>query len=182
VFGNGGQYGGYFAGGSAPLSLGPGLSPGAPTIGHHNQGEVYVDFNGAFWICTTTGTPGSWMQLGGIGLQSFPSPHRVYRNLTAVAGQVYGPIDATMDVHGSPTGVPAGAASAYCAVQSYHDGTLTLFPGGGVDTGIANYSMSGKDGILRLLYMLVPLSVSGQFSIHSYLTGEIYVDVWGYLM
>jgi hypothetical protein len=67
-------------------------------------------------------------------------------------------------------------------VQSYHDGTLTLFPDGGTDPLIANYSESGNDGVLRLLYMLVPLSAAGKFSIHSYLTGDIYVDVWGYLL
>jgi hypothetical protein len=183
VGGTGGQYGGYFAGGSAQLYLFPGGTPGAPTSGSHHQGEVYVDDSGLFYTCKIAGTPGTWMQLSttDLGLHSFSRPHRVYKNLTAVSGQTYSGITALTDIHGSATGVPTGAASAYCAVQSYQDGTLTLFPDAGTDPLIANYSVSGNGSILRMLYVLVPLSVTGKFSIHSYLTGDIYVDVWGYL-
>jgi hypothetical protein len=31
-----------------------------------------------------------------------------------------------------------------------------------------------------MLYMMVPLSPAGKFKIHSYITGGVYVDVWGF--
>jgi hypothetical protein len=78
--------------------------------------------------------------------------------------------------------VPAGAAAAYCAVQSYQAGVMTLFPDGSLDPGIANWSGTGTSGILNLLYMLVPLSSLGEFRIHTYFSGSIFVDVWGYVL
>jgi hypothetical protein len=93
-------------------------------------------------------------------------------------------ISALTDVHGGSTGVPATATAVYCAVQSYESGTLTIFPDGATEPTAANWSGTGTTGILNLLYMLVPLSGAGKFSIRSYLTGtgQVYVDVWGYLM
>jgi hypothetical protein len=83
---------------------------------------------------------------------------------------------------GGSTGVPAGAKAAYCAVQSDQPGRLTLFPDGTTDPGIANWTNNGTAGQLFLSYMLVPLSSAGKFWIHSYITGNVYVDDWGYLL
>jgi len=96
----------------------------------------------------------------------------------------YGPINALQKWDGSgPTGVPAGAKAAFCAVQSYTPGVLTLFPDGATDPGSANYSGTGNLGAsLNMVYMLVPLSSAGKFKIHAYFTGKVYVDAWGYLI
>jgi hypothetical protein len=52
-----------------------------------------------------------------------------------------------------------------------HSGKLSSTAGRGGRAG----------GILYLSYMLVPLDATGKFSIHSYITGNVYVDAWGYL-
>ncbi|GAC1638416.1 MAG: hypothetical protein NVS4B2_27490 [Chloroflexota bacterium] len=106
----------------------------------------------------------------------FPSPHRVFGDGTLLpAGTTTAAIDATAG------GVPAGAGAAYCAVQATNPGVMTLFPDGSPDPGIANWANTGAAGQLALFYMLVPLSAAGKFKIHTYFTGSVYVDVWGYL-
>ncbi len=121
------------------------------------------------------------------GIFTFPSGHRVWDGYTTPVstGNVYGPITALTEVStsgwtGQPTGVPAGAKAAWCAVQAYSPGVLTLFPDGAPDPGGANYAGTGPNGQLNLLYMLVPLSAAGKFAIHAYFTGQVFVDVWGY--
>ena len=121
------------------------------------------------------------------GLTTFPSGHRVFDGYaTPVSnGNVYGPINALVEVStsgwtGQLTGVPAGAKAAWCAVQAYSPGVLTLFPDGAADPGGANYAGTGPNGQLNLLYQLVPLSAAGKFKIHAYFTGQVFVDVWGY--
>ncbi len=115
------------------------------------------------------------------GLTSFLNPRRVVSS-AMVSGTTYGPFDATTTVTATPSGVPAGAQAAFCAVQSYTPGVLTLFPDGATDPMIANYSGTGTQGAgLNVIYMLVPLSAAGKFKIHSYITGNVYVDVWGFL-
>ena len=99
------------------------------------------------------------------------------------SGVTYGPINSMLQFDGvTPTGIPAGATAAFCAVQSYTPGVLTLFPDGGTDPMIANYSGTGTQGAsLNMVYMMVPLSTAGKFKIHSYITGKVYVDAWGYV-
>ncbi len=80
---------------------------------------------------------------------------------------------------GGASGVPAGASAAFCAVQSYSAGVLTIFPDLTTDTLLASYT-APVDGTLNLTYMMVPLSPAGKFKIHSYITGHVFVDVWGF--
>ena len=144
-----------------------------PTPGNF---EMVRDSNGAMWI---SGPGNTWMRPS---LNSFPNPRRVLGQHMN-SGTTYGPFNATVKLGGGSTGVPLGAQSAYCAVQSYSPGVLTLFPFGTADTGTANYSGTGTAGTkLNMLYVLVPLSSDGKFMIHSYITGNVYVDVWGFLI
>lgn len=107
---------------------------------------------------------------------AFGAPRRVFGDGSVISsGTTTAAIDATLG------GVPAGAGSAYCAVQSNNPGVMTLFPDGSADPGVANWSNTGSPGQLALFYMLVPLSTAGKFRIHTYLNGSIYVDVWGYI-
>jgi hypothetical protein len=55
--------GAQFSGGSAPLCLVPAAVTGPPTSGTHAQGELYVDSNGALYLCTAAGTSGTWQQV-----------------------------------------------------------------------------------------------------------------------
>ncbi len=117
-------------------------------------------------------------------LTLFPNPRRIINGGPFVNGAVTGPYDATLEYdHVTATGIPAGAKAAFCAVQSYTPGVLTLFPDLTTDPGIANYSGTGTQGFgLNMVYMMVPLSPAGKFKIHSYISGNCYVDAWGYVV
>jgi hypothetical protein len=119
------------------------------------------------------------------GLTTFANPRRCLGNGTTTPAEAFIlNIDATQKISaGGPTGVPAGAKAAFCAVQSYQPGVITLYPAGTADTGTANWSVNGTPGQLQMLYMLVPLDSTGKFNIHNRFTDkQIYVDVWGFLM
>ena len=58
------NFGGVFSGGRAPLMLGLGGAPGAPTTGMHSQGEIYLDSAATVFVCTALGTPGTWVRVG----------------------------------------------------------------------------------------------------------------------
>lgn len=172
--------GGFFQGNAAPILLQPASSAtGAPISGNHKKGELYVDFNGSLFICQGDGTPGSWTNLS--PLQLFPSGARVYSNTNITSGTVLGPIST------AGVGVPSGAKAAYCSVQvnPTATGPLTLFPSDVADPSTANY-VASVAGVLNLFYMFVPLATTGtdprSFKIHTYVSGAIYVDVWGYLL
>lgn len=162
-------------GGTGRLLLTLQPSAGAPTTGTHLKGEIVIDSLGNPYVCQSEGGVGVWSAVG--NFKASFSPRRVYANTSAVAGTTYGPISVV-----GTGGVPAGAAAAYCAVQSYQAGVMTLFANGSADPGIANWSGTGTSGILNLLYMLVPLSSLGDFRIHTYFSGSIFVDVWGYVL
>ena len=98
---------------------------------------------------------------------------------------MFGPINATIDINATPTAVPANARAIYAAVQGNPQSgamQMTLFPGSSslTDPGIANWSTTTV-GQLGITYMLVPL-IGGKFMLHSFFTGQIFVDVWGYLL
>jgi len=64
VFGEGGTgYGGVFKGARAQVRLTPTGRIGKPTTGSHQIGELYLDKNGALFICTANGTPGTWRKV-----------------------------------------------------------------------------------------------------------------------
>lgn len=44
-----------------------GTTSGAPTTGTFAVGDFVIAQNGAVWVCTTAGTPGTWTQIGGGG-------------------------------------------------------------------------------------------------------------------
>jgi hypothetical protein len=117
------------------------------------------------------------------GLTLFPNPRRVVDGFATpfTSGTTYGPLDATVKSAGGASGVPAGATAAFCAVQSYSSGVLTIFPDLTTDTLLASYT-APVDGTLNLTYMMVPLSAAAKFKIHSYITGHVFVDVWGYVV
>jgi hypothetical protein len=117
------------------------------------------------------------------GLTLFPDPRRVVDGFVTpfTSGVTYGPFDATLKSAGGASGVPVGAKAAFCAVQSYTAGALTIFADLAADPLIANFS-STTSGPLNLTYMMVPLSVAAKFKIHSYITGRVFVDVWGYVV
>jgi hypothetical protein len=147
--------------------------------------------NKAYALYWFPGTNGPTHQLYGArvawvlspGLTLFPDPRRVVDCFATpfTSGTTYGPFDATTKSAGGATGVPVGATAAFCAVQSYTAGALTVFPDLAIDPAIANFT-STATGPLNLTYMMVPLSAAAKFKIHSYITGKVFVDVWGYVI
>jgi hypothetical protein len=159
-------------------------------------GNVTIDnFNDAYFLAWTPGTAtvnhqlqrGQAVFFNEGRLATFLNPRRVFDgNANPTAPGTYGPIDATVQVTtsgwpGGASGVVVGAQAAFCAVQSFSSGVMTLYPDGASDPGIANWSGT-TDGPLNMTYMLVPLSVAGKFRIHKLFTGRAFVDVWGYLL
>jgi len=56
-------YGGQFVGGKAQLWLKPGSGAGKPTTGAHSKGELYMDSAAKLFVCTASGTPGTWRRI-----------------------------------------------------------------------------------------------------------------------
>jgi hypothetical protein len=118
------------------------------------------------------------------GMTLFPNGRRVWDGFTQPTSPgTYGPIDATTQVYPSvaPSGVPVGAKAAFCAVQSYNAGYLTIYPDGTTPPIAANWTGT-TDGVLNLLYMFVPLSAAGKFDFVANFTGRKFFDVWGYVV
>ncbi len=152
---------------------------------------AYVLYWGGFAVPT-----GSDHRIGGArvgytlapGLVTFPNPRRCFGDGTLYAAdQVIVGIDAKAIIPskgGGSTGVPVGAKAAFCAVQSYQGGAMTLYPFGSPDPGLANWGQQGQNPNLgvQMLYMLVPLdSAFGRFNLHNNFTDkQIFIDVWGY--
>jgi hypothetical protein len=64
VFGDSADgYGGEFEGGKAQLKLVPKGTRGKPTTGTHTRGEIYMDSKGTLFVCTVSGTPGTWRRV-----------------------------------------------------------------------------------------------------------------------
>lgn len=56
---------------NAPAYFAGATNSGAPTTGTWTRGSFIVDLSGAGWICTATGTPGTWVGISGAGVSSF---------------------------------------------------------------------------------------------------------------
>ena len=111
----------------------------------HEVGEVLVDGTGATWLCTVTGTPGTWRKIGGPATAGafhvLPAPARIVDTrpggvptsvlpktpLAAGSTRVY-----DLKVNGS--GVPAGATAALITVLLVNaangNGNMTLWANG----------------------------------------------------
>jgi len=169
---------GLYARSSGRILQDPLLTAGIPAFAA-NSFEQVRDSGGEMWISTPLAAV-PWKRLA--TLELFPNPRRIYDgNVQPTAPGTYGPVDATMKAGGGASGVPAGARAAFCAVQSYNAGVMTLFPDLTTDPGIANWSGTAN-GPLNLLYMFVPLSAAAKFKLHTYFTGKKYIDVWGFYM
>ncbi len=59
------KYGAELGGGKAPVLLVPASAAGRPQAasGAHAKGELYVDANGDLFLCTASGTPGTWVKV-----------------------------------------------------------------------------------------------------------------------
>jgi hypothetical protein len=144
-----------------------------------NEMEQVRDADGTLWLSNSQGT---WRRA--TTFEVFPGPRRVYgTGVLLPIGAVVQNIDATKQLNLTPTGVPAGAVAAWCAVQSIEPAVLSIYPAGSPDPHIGAWGQMGTAGIsVQVSYMMVPLNSSGKFSFTNLKTkARIYFDVWGYL-
>jgi len=144
-----------------------------------NDFEQVRDTDSALWLSNSAG---GWRRA--TTFEVFPGPRRVYgTGVLLPIGAVVQNIDATTQLNLTPTGVPAGAVAAWCAVQSIEPAVLSIYPAGSPDPHIGAWGQMGTAGIsVQISYMMVPLNSSGKFSFTNLKTkARIYFDVWGYL-
>jgi hypothetical protein len=98
VFGGGNAVGvgGYFAGGRAQVQLLPNSGNGSPLTGGHFAGDLFMDANAVIWVCTATGTPGTFapLQPGGMNHALFTAVSTQQYSLVS-DGVTWMPMDAT---------------------------------------------------------------------------------------
>jgi hypothetical protein len=84
-------------GNRAPIYLVPAGAAGPPSANLHNKGDVWVDSLGVVWVCTTTGTPGTFtpLQPGGFGKAFFQAVSTSQYHLTNSDGATWADIDST---------------------------------------------------------------------------------------
>lgn len=141
------------SGGLAQLILSPRPSPGAPTSGDHQLGEVYVDENGVFYRCVVAGTPGTWVPQ--YSVVPLAAPVRVINTTNGTSG-LTGPFTANGDTHttgvltGGPTGIPDIAVGVVGNLTISGngetlngDGYLTLFPAGASNPDTSSLNAGG---------------------------------------
>jgi hypothetical protein len=54
--------GGSFSGARAAINLVPSSASGRPTTGAHSRGDIVVGSTGTMFLCTVSGTPGTWVR------------------------------------------------------------------------------------------------------------------------
>lgn len=172
----------YGTGRLVQVPYGDGQQAGPPTTGAHAQGEQVVDARGDLYINRVIGTPGQWNAVG--NFRTFADPRFIYGQ-TGNVGDVSDPIDALHRIDGAASGVPSGARAVYCTVQALPSDSgayLILYPDGGVNPGIANFS-GPVPNIVNVAQVMVPLSSSAKFRVHFYtLSGRVNVFAWGYVI
>jgi hypothetical protein len=137
--------GGAFIGGRAPLYLAPSGTAGPPSssTAAHSLGEIYVDQNGAVFVCTASGSPGTWRQVA----LSAPSYDNEYLSGTlGTAGSVNlleAPIR-LFDSQDTGTSSPADPGRPAGALKSDSITTLTI---GGATVGSASI-LAGAVGVI----------------------------------
>jgi hypothetical protein len=147
--------GGFFEGVRAPLSLGQGGAPGAPSANQHYTGDIYADQHATLWVCIADGIPGTWVRLASVpngtlgGTISYLSTP--IRLLDARSGASSGLVNRgplagnevlTFAVAGlAGSGIPSNAQGLIGNVTILGPsaaGNLSLFPAGGAAPTVAS--------------------------------------------
>ena len=93
-------------GATAFAAFAGGTTSGAPASGTHSKGEFILDQSGSFWLCTTAGTPGTWIQAGAVDTTAGDYVSLVAAGASSVAGSVGKAADSG---HQHPAFVNAGS-------------------------------------------------------------------------
>lgn len=201
VQGNGAAYGGSFSGGLAPLLLSIGFGQGAPTLGTHTKGELYLDTSATLWICAGSGTPGQWSKVGaaqpglaGGGVNLLPAPIRIFDSrpgqpapLPLTKGPLAGgsttPIQVTgVSVNGLSVPDRASAVIGNLTVtQAQNFGDLILYPSGAAQPLTSNINYGPGQTIAN--FAIVGLGpINGIMNVYVHVSGtHVIFDVVGFI-
>ena len=119
--------GGAFVGGRSPLYLSPAGTAGPPSSSGvvHSQGEIYVDQKGSVFVCTASGSPGTWRQVA----LSAPSYNNEYLGGslgTAGSVNLLGAPIRVFDSEDTGSSSPANPGRAAGPLQGGSTTTLTI--------------------------------------------------------
>ena len=193
-------YGVAAQGGLAPLRLVPALTPGAPTGGAHQIGELVTDSTGALFCYVNMGAGGTWVQVatGPTGYASgasclLSSPIRLFDSREtdppATPSRIAGPINAgrvqTLQITGTTVGgisVPAGAVAVIgnvTAVDASARGYLTCYPEGVATPATSSLNFPVSTSVAN--GVTVALSSVGQLDIYVSQTTDVIFDATGFI-
>jgi hypothetical protein len=194
-------YGGAFSGGSAPLLLNLNTGPGAPVGPNRLAGEVYLDSDAVMWLCTASGSPGTWVRLTGVrsgvpggALNYLPAPIRIFDSrasqpapLPVSKAPLAGGSTTTIQVTGTTVGglsVPAGATGVFgnlTVTNTQGAGDLILWPHGAPQPNASNINYGPGQTVANSVN--VGLSASGAMDLFVHVSGtNVIFDVAGYVL
>ncbi len=157
-----------------------GTASGAPVAGTFAAGDFAIAQNGAVFVCTVAGTPGTWVQTGGAGsgLPAGGTVGQTILNSAAATGVWAGPpveVMASQLVNATSTGDAGGRAdhflgSALSGAWSHNSSA------GGITITVANSGASLlRTGASGTTFLNQPYTPSGAFRIEARLR---LADAW----
>ena len=175
-------------------------SVGSPVSGVGNAGEQWRDINGDMWICTTTGSPGTWRKVvaqhslfptAGGSLNLLSKPIRVLDTRGNGAPQTNGGVplaantDLTVDTVGVVVGgisVPAGATGVFgnlTSVAAGGNGFMTLWAANVAQPGTSNLNF--RTGVNIANSFTCAVSVPGEVKMRTSQPTHVLLDITGFL-
>jgi hypothetical protein len=181
-----GDFGGFFSGNLAAISLQPQVSAGSPVSGDYSQGDILIDAAGVMYLCVLDGNPGTWIKVSHGGYRPLAAPIRAYDSRSVGAGRLR-PGDGdtasprAVQITGVVAGVPPSAvavAGNLAVTQEDATGFATLWPSGPWP-GTANINFATAD--LSNAFT-VGLSATGQVNVAASAPTHVVIDIAGYIL
>jgi len=170
------------------------IGPPTATDGTYTQGEQIRDNAGDLFICTATGTPGSWKKMAaaqpgfaGGAISLLPAPVRLLDSRNGTGGAPH-PLPANaafaLQVTGHG-GIPAGAAAVVgnvTVVNPQGPGDLILYPDGVATPNVS--SINYTTGQIVANGVIVALSAAGKMDIfvHAPTPADVIFDASGFII
>jgi hypothetical protein len=186
-----GGIGVFAAGTRAALQLVPLGPPPPQRADAHNRGELVLDDNGDLWLCTASGTPGTWRQLTATPpippglLTPLSAPVRVYDSRQG-DGPLAGGVERIVSVAGPPTtpAVPAGSAAALISLtldETAGAGFIGVFANGISWPGTSNANWYTNGQILAVT-TVTAVDAAAKVTVHAGGPGstQFVIDVVGF--
>jgi hypothetical protein len=170
------------------------MTSGHPTTGTHSKGELFVDGDGTLFLCTTSGTPGTWVNLStGSNLVTLSTPARVYDSRigqqpsTGPKSQITNGTTVSIDVTGpkaggGTSGVPSGATAVLgnlTLINGPNTVFLTVFANGTMPPATSNINALGGQVIAN--NFTSQIGTSNQISVKcGFGPTDFIIDIFGY--